>query len=177
MAEGMTTQASAPGAAVEIDEIQWRTFLQQVRDNQNLPLAVIGGAAASVLGAVIWAMITVWTHYQIGWMAIGVGFLVGYAVRIMGKGIDKSFGLIGAALALEGCLLGNLLMVCILVARQEGMALLEVFSRLSVPGVIALMRLTFQPMDLLFYAIALYTGYKVSFLPVNPEDVAKMRLS
>lgn len=174
MAEGITSEASAPEGAIQVEAIQLRTYLQQVRDNQNLPLAIIGGLAASVLGAVIWAMITIWTSYQIGWMAIGVGFLVGYAVRIMGKGIDKMFGIVGATLALLGCLGGNLLMICILVSRQEGMALLDVLSRLSLPSVVQLMRLTFQPMDLLFYGIALYTGYKVSFLPVNPEDVAKI---
>jgi len=48
--------------------------LQEARDNQNLSLGVGGGIAAAVVGAIIWAIITVVTGYQIGWMAVGVGF-------------------------------------------------------------------------------------------------------
>lgn len=31
---------------------------------------------------------------------------------------------------------------------------------------------TFSPMDLLFYGIAVYEGYKLSFRRVSPEDMA-----
>lgn len=175
MNEQVTSQAPGAEGALELDELQLRTFLQQARDNQNLPLGLLGGIVASALGAVIWALITVWTNYQIGWMAVGVGFLVGYAVRTMGKGIDTTFGVVGATLALLGCAAGNLLMVCILIARQENMMLLDLLSRLSLPVVVKLMKVSFQPIDLLFYGIALYEGYYFSFMRVSEEDVAKMR--
>lgn len=174
MEEKATGKAPAAEGASQVDEIQLRALLQQVRDNQNLPLALIGGLGASAVGAAIWALITVWTNYQIGWMAVGVGFLVGYAVRVFGKGIDRSFGIAGAALALLGCLAGNLLMICIMISRQEGVVLLDLLSRLNIPVVVELMKITFRPMDLLFYGISLYEGYNFSFLRVSPEDIAKM---
>ena len=65
----------------------------------NNPLAIIGGLIAALVGAAIWAAITVETGYQIGYMAVGVGFLVGFAVRIFGKGTTQAFGIIGAVLA------------------------------------------------------------------------------
>ena len=62
--------------------------------------ALIGG----FIGASIWAGITYFTGYEIGWIAWGVGFLVGLSVRI-GAGNDMGVGpgaiaVIGAVAAL-----------------------------------------------------------------------------
>jgi len=74
----------------------------------NIPLAIAAGAFAAIIGASIWAAITVATGFQIGWIAVGVGILVGFAVRIAGKGETLTFAVIGAIFALVGCLLGNI---------------------------------------------------------------------
>lgn len=42
---------------------------------------IIGGLFGGVIGAAIWAGIVYATQYEIGWIAIGVGFLVGAGVR------------------------------------------------------------------------------------------------
>lgn len=132
---------------------------------QNLTLGVIGGIAAALAGAVIWAIITVATGYQIGWMAVGVGFLVGYAVRLLGKGSDALFGAAGAIIALLGCVAGNLLTVVILVSRQESIGVMTLLGRLTPGLAVEILKETFQPMDLLFYGIAVYEAYKFSFNP------------
>lgn len=142
------------------------------RENQNLVLGLSAGVVAAVTGAVIWALITVATNYQIGWMAVGVGFLVGYAIRFFGKGVDQVFGIAGAVIALLGCVAGNFLTVVIVVAQQEQMGVTAVLARLT-PGIIAaLLKETFQPMDLLFYGIAVYEAYKFSFAPAVEVPVA-----
>ncbi len=104
----------------------------------------------------------------------GVGFLVGFAVRSFGQGIDTVFGIVGAVLSLLGCLTGNLLNVCIVVSRQENIALFELLSRLNPESVMELMQATFSPIDLLFYGIAVYEGYKFSFRPISAEELAKL---
>lgn len=139
--------------------------LQEARDNQNLSLGAVGGIAAAVVGAIVWAVITVVTEYQIGWMAVGVGFLVGYAVKKLGKGVDPVFGYAGAAIALGGCLAGNLLTVVIMVSRQENIEVLTLLSRLTPSLTVDVMKETFQPMDVLFYGLAVYEAYKISFTP------------
>ena len=48
---------------------------------ENLPKAVLFGVLACIAGAVAWALISISTGYQMGYMAIGVGFLVGFAMR------------------------------------------------------------------------------------------------
>ena len=138
-----------------------------VSESPNLGAAVVGGLVAALVGALIWAVITVTTKFQIGFMAVGVGFLVAWAVRTLGKGRDTTFGIIGGVFALLGCLLGNLLSACGFLAGQASEPVMSVTLRvLGNPASIAtILQETFSGMDLLFYAIAVYEGYKLSRRP------------
>lgn len=140
-------------------------------DNQNLFLGVIAGCAAAVIGAIAWALITVATGYQIGWMAVGVGFLVGYSMKYLGKGTTVVFGVTAAVIALVGCVAGNLLTTVIMVAKQEQMAVMAILQKLTPAIVMDLLKETAQPMDLLFYGLAIYEAYKFSFTPEEQEVV------
>src|SRR5690348_8928868 len=80
---------------------------KELQKQQDPVYAIVGGLSAALLSAVLWAVITVATKYQIGYMAVGVGLLVGFAVRLFGAGVDQYFGIIGAFFSLLGCLLGN----------------------------------------------------------------------
>jgi len=169
--EAQRAEAGGSGGATPA-EMQFA--VEQLRSQQNLIGGVLAGAVAAAAGAGAWAAVTVATGYQIGWMAIGVGFLVGYAVRLAGKGVDATFGFAGAVLALLGCAVGNLLTVCAVVAAQEDMAIMEILVQLT-PGLVQeLMVATFSPMDLLFYAIAVYEGYKLSFRQLSPEELGAL---
>ena len=159
------------------DPAKTAAFNAQLESEQNLPLAVCGGFIAAILGAAVWAAVTVATEYQIGWMAVGVGFVVGIAVRLLGKGVAPSFGMVGAGFALLGCVLGNLMSTCGFIAIQESTAFLPVaLSVLTQPAtMIELLKVTFSPMDILFYGLALYTGYKFAFRHVTPEELEALR--
>jgi len=171
-AQPAESQAAEPRQQQEVSAAQWERAHQQLRAEQNLPLGIVGGAVAALVGAGLWAAVTVATSFQIGWMAVGVGFMVGFAVRTMGKGIDKPFGIAGAVLALLGCGAGNLLAVCGMVSAQEGIPFLEILGRLEAGIVVDLMAATFSPMDLLFYGIAVYEGYKLSFRRMTQEQLS-----
>jgi hypothetical protein len=175
----ISTNIETPGAAPEqpttpAGELKAETVMAGLRAEQNLGLAVVGGLAAAVVGAAVWAAVTLVTGLQIGWMAIGVGFLVGGAVRLIGKGVTKPFGYVGAAMSLLGCLLGNLLSLCAIVAQQEGVSLSLVLLNLNPLAIPAAMMATFHPMDLLFYAMAVSAGYRFSFRRVTSADVARI---
>lgn len=131
---------------------------------QSLPLALVAGLAAAAAGAAIWATITLVTSYQIGWMAVGVGFLVGWAVRLAGRGTTTAFGVLGAALALGGCLAGNLLTGCVLTARELQVGILGIVAGLTPAFTIDVMSAMFNPIDLLFYGLAIYQGYRFSIV-------------
>jgi len=131
-------------------------------DEQNLPMGVLAGLAAAAVGAGAWALVTVVTNYQIGWMAIGVGFLVGWAVRLAGKGTGTAFRVVGAALSLGGCVAGNLLTGCVIAARHLNVPMTALVAGLTPVVALDMLSAMFSPMDLLFYALAVYQGYRFS---------------
>jgi hypothetical protein len=134
---------------------------------------VLAGLVAALAGAVIWAVITVTTEHQIGFMAIGVGFLVGYAVRTVGRGSGKEYGIAGALLALLGCVLGNLFSACGFIAQQNSLSVWAVISSLGLADMVNIIGATFEGMDLLFYAIAIYEGFKLSILRPSAQSAAQ----
>ncbi len=166
-------EPSLPSPETQLDSAQLQYALQLLRAEQNLFLAILAGTVAAGVGAAAWAAITVATGSQLGIVAVGIGLAVGYAVRATGKGIDPQFGVVGAVLALTGCLAGNLLAVCALVARREGIPLDEVLQKIDFPTALRLLAATFQVTDLIFYGIAVYEGYRLSFRPVTAEEVGR----
>jgi hypothetical protein len=166
--------AAAPQAQAQVDPTKAEALIAGIRAEQNLTMGVVAGAVAALVGAIVWAMVTVVTGYQIGWMAIGVGCLVGGAVRVAGKGIDKPFGYAGGALSILACVLGNLLSICAFAAHQEGIPVTAVLTHLDITAIPSVMVDTFHPMDLLFYGLAISMGYRLSFRNVTQEDLARV---
>lgn len=164
-------EAQAQTANIEIDEGKLERYLQTIKLEQNLLGGSFAGLAASLTGAAIWAVVTIYTNFQIGWMAVGVGFLVGYAIRLAGKGIDKVFGIVGAILALLGCLTGNFFTLVGIITRDESISFFETLSRIDYSMVPSAMLQTGSPIDLLFYGIAVYEGYRFSFRRLTEEDI------
>ncbi|MBC7877753.1 MAG: hypothetical protein H7Y59_11345 [Anaerolineales bacterium] len=138
--------------------------IEQLDTDSNLFMGLVGGGVAMLVGAAIWGAVTYFTEYQIAWMAIGVGFLVGFAVRLLGKGHAAIFGISSAVLSLIGCLLGNFLFYMGVIAREQNASFLEVlFFFIVTPGaLIELFTLAFDFMDLLFYGLAAYVGFKTA---------------
>ncbi|MBD8348348.1 hypothetical protein [Dysgonomonas sp. HGC4] len=133
--------------------------LEELRAQQNLPMGLVGGVLASVLCILVWSLITVLTKYQITYMAIGVGFAVGFSIQKLGKGITPIYGVIGAILSLLTCFIGNLISSICLIADEVNFSYSEAFPSLDSDTIIMIVKETFQFMDLVFYGIAIYTGY------------------
>jgi len=158
------------------DEARLVEYFHRLKSEQNLVAAMVAGFIAALVGAFIWAVVTVVTEFQIGWMAVGVGFLVGYAVRVLGKGLSSGFGMVGAVCALGGCVLGNVLSGCGFVAKESQLPLAQVVMQVLLQPAVAweLLLATFSPMDLLFYGIAVYEGYKFSFRQIDEQQIAAL---
>lgn len=148
--------------------------MERLRSEQNLGRGALFGAAGAAAGAALWALVTVLTKFQIGWMAVGVGFLVGMGLRVGGRGLDRIFGMTGAGLAPLGCLVGNVLAGVAFVASAQDLSFLDVLSRLNVGIAVDLLVATFSPMDLLFYGLAVYEGYRLSLRRVTMDEVKRV---
>ncbi len=134
---------------------------EQLLAEQNLAKGIILGAVACIVGAVAWALVSVSTGYQIGYMAIGVGLLVGIAMR-QGKGITPAFGIIGAALALVSCVLGDFFSIIGFIAKDYEMSFMDVLIEVNYEEVFSAMMENLASMTVVFYGIAIYEGYKLS---------------
>lgn len=69
---------------------------------------ILGGAVGGLLGAAIWAAVAFWGRYELGWIAWGIGGLVGMGVYLGGRrrgGITA--GGTAVALAVAAVLLGK----------------------------------------------------------------------
>jgi len=169
------TEISAEAQAEEpmLNEQQAQLLMQTLHSEQNLLMGALTGFLAAMVGAGIWATVTVVTEYQIGWMAVGIGFLVGFAVRLAGKGVAPAFGAVSAVMALFGCAVGNLMTFTYFIAMSEGMSFMEVVTQLDFAIAAEILTSTFEAMDVLFYGLAAYFGYKYAFRQVTQADLDK----
>ena len=135
---------------------------------KKLFLGGLAGLAAAIIGAIAWAIVTVSTKYQIGWMAVGVGALVGFALRIGNGG--KAFGILGAFLALFGCALGNYLSIIAFASTQQQVGFFTMLNNADPAKVVEAMWDDFLSASVLFYAIAIYEGYRFSIFRKSVED-------
>jgi hypothetical protein len=156
-------QQTPSGKASGLDSELLKHQCDQLRLEQNLHNGIVAGIVASFVGAVLWALITVLTERQIGYMAVGVGFLVGYAIKHFGKGVTPQFGIVGALLALLGCLTGNLFSGIGFIAIELQMGYFETLSLMNFDIMITYMVDSFHVLDLLFYALAIYEGFRFSY--------------
>lgn len=173
VAEEQVIEPTVQANELTIDQDKLNLYMEKLGLEQNLPFAIISGIAAALVAAVLWAVVTVATQYQIGFMAIVVGLMVGYTIRYTGKGIDKTFGIIGAALALFGCVLGNFLSLIGFFANAEGLGYMEAMGMIDFALVPEIMIETFNPMDLLFYGLAVYEGYQFSFRKITEQEIVQ----
>lgn len=141
---------------------------EELKAQQNFPVAILGGILASIVCIFIWTMITVATKYQITYMAIGVGVAVGFTIQKFGKGLTPVYGILGAILALIACFCGNIISyTCLEAELYEGYSYLNAISDINFNRVLNLSVSTFQLMDLLFYGLAIYTGYIFSIKQIK----------
>ncbi|GAA5166922.1 hypothetical protein [Viridibacterium curvum] len=122
----------------------------------------IAGSIAALIGAMLWAAVTVFTGYKLGLIAVAIGYFVAFGVRSVGQGSTSAFAITGATLALLGCVLGQALSLIGFFAQEmqtDYFAALASFDFSLLPG---LMQDTASAMDIVFYGIAIYEGWRLS---------------
>jgi hypothetical protein len=114
--------------------------------------AAIGAAIAGAIG---WAIITVVSDYRIGFVAVGIGFLVGLAIERFGGG-DVRLPIAGAVIAVLGCVLGDLFIAAHVLAKAGSQSVTSV----PLGDVWSAYTTLFRAFDGVFYAIAAYEGFR-----------------
>jgi hypothetical protein len=92
---------------------------------------LLAGAGVAVLGAILWAVVVYLSKYEIGIIALVIGYAVGYVVHRVG-GVATQATAIGAALlAAAGILLGFVLTTVAAVAQVNGVGFFDAVSLIS----------------------------------------------
>ncbi len=138
--------------------------IEELNYDSNLILGLIGGVFAMLISAALWGIITYVTEYQISWMAIGVGLFVGIAIQKLGKGKTLIYGISGAVLSLIGCMLGNFFFYNGILAREWEIPFFSVLLAISLDpaAIVELFTMAFDIIDLLFYGVAAYIGFRAA---------------
>lgn len=81
---------------------------------------MLGGLAGGAIGAAIWAAITHFANAEIGWIAWGIGFLVGFGVRMFaGSEEGTGLGILAAAIAVLSILAGKYAAATLIVGKVQ----------------------------------------------------------
>ena len=117
-----------------------------------------------VVSTVLWVIVVKLTGYNLGIAAIGVGVIVSQGFVWGGKGTSAVWGIVAATIAGLSIFLGNAISVMSLVAEYYDIALIELSRVIYFEQLFVFMVDTFEVYDIVFYAIALQTAYKRSFV-------------
>jgi len=84
-------------------------------------MPIVGACVAGAMGAAIWAAIAYFAHIEIGWIAIGVGALVGLGALIGARGDGNLWvGCVAAVIAVGSILAGKYAVVSIVYEEEVG---------------------------------------------------------
>jgi hypothetical protein len=94
------------------------------KDNVGLGLAAALGAA--LIAAALYGVVIGLTEHEIGWAAVGVGFVIGLAAGKTG-GRNPALAIVSAVLALGSVYLGQLVGEAMIGANAVGVSFSELF--------------------------------------------------
>ena len=130
--------------------------------------AIIIGFLAMILGAGLWALVTVVTAHEFSLVAIGVGALIGLAM-FSARPTSTGIAAAAAVLTVIGCALGEFLAVPAYIAHKDGISFTKLVNlELSHP------KLYFDALDgktYLFWAIGAAAAFSMVFRRIQAARV------
>jgi hypothetical protein len=135
----------------------------------RLPPAILAGLAGAVVGGGLWALIGILTDLEIGYVAIGVGWVAGMAV-VIGAGRKKSqvLQIVAVLCAAFGLVIGKYFIVVHaikdFVAKEDGQEAADAISYVggnTVEFFVELLPEVVSPFDALWLLLALGIAWRI----------------
>ena len=98
---------------------------------QRFRAAVTAGLIAVIVFSILWVMLTELFEKVFPWMTILLGYLVGFAVRRAGRGIDWRYPVLAAVLALSGALVANIVVAASVTADELRISTLQLLQQVT----------------------------------------------
>jgi hypothetical protein len=119
--------------------------------------AMIGGGIAGVIGALVWGGIIYGTGYEVGYVAWGIGALVGFGVLLGSQEYSGvTSGIVALVLANLSIFFGKCFGISLLVSDMFGIN--PLFSPITL---ISATFQTLEPIDGLWILLASFTAYRI----------------
>ncbi|MFJ7964618.1 hypothetical protein [Streptomyces sp. NPDC096324] len=124
----------------------------------NFPLGLVAAIGAGVVSAVLYGLVIGLTKHEIGYAAVGVGFLVGIAAGRVG-GRNQTLPVVSVIISVAAVYLGQLIGEAMIIANHFDVGFNEVFfSHLSV--VQENWKADADPLTFVFFAVAAYVAFQ-----------------
>ncbi|MFE0515497.1 hypothetical protein [Streptomyces sp. NPDC058964] len=126
----------------------------------NIAVGLLAALGAAVVTAVVYGLVIGLTKHEIGWAAVGVGFVIGLAAGRIG-GRNPVLGIVSAVLALGSVYLGQLVGEAMIGAKEVGVSFNEVFFQHF--GIVQeAWKADADPLTFVFFAIAAWAAFSAA---------------
>ena len=132
------------------------------RLNANLFLGSLGSIISGITIILIWTYVSYFTGYHVSFVILLIGICVGFSMRISGMGEKAIYGLVGSIITITFCFTGTILSLVGYIAYSQDKAIIEVLSWLNTWSVFDLLMTNSNPMIVLYFIIAGYSGFRIS---------------
>lgn len=137
--------------------------LQAETENPRLLGALLAGLAAAIVACLIWYGVVAISNYQIGFLAIGVGWLIGLGVGFgAGRKRGPRLQAISVGITLVAMVFSEYLIVrhfAVEMLAEEGIVGLPIFLPLNLMVDLVVESVKSDPLTLLFWAIAVWFAF------------------
>ena len=154
-----------PNCASDIEQ-----GLQAETENPNLILAVLAGLAAAIVSTLVWYGVVIITNLQLGFIAVGVGWLVAMAV-IFGSGRKRGPALqaISVTITLVALAMSEYLIVRYSLSEylaEQGFSRVPLLLPLGAMIELVVASIGENLFTLIFWAIALWAAFTLSLIHI-----------
>ncbi|MEV6191774.1 hypothetical protein AB0M19_05165 [Streptomyces sp. NPDC051920] len=124
----------------------------------NFPLGLVASIGAGVVSAILYGLVIGLTKHEIGYAAVGVGFLVGIAAGRVG-GRSQTLPVVSVIVSVAAVYLGQLIGEAMIIAKEYGVGFNEVFfDHFSVAQ--EAWKADADPLTFVFFAVAAYVAFQ-----------------
>ncbi|MFE4701725.1 hypothetical protein ACFRIC_32140 [Streptomyces sp. NPDC056738] len=124
----------------------------------NFPLGLVASIGAGVVSAILYGLVIGLTKHEIGYAAVGVGFLVGIAAGRVG-GRSQTLPVVSVIVSVAAIYLGQLIGEAMIGADETGLSFSTIFfDHFSV--VQQAWKDNADPLTFVFFAVAAYVAFQ-----------------
>jgi hypothetical protein len=104
---------------------------QRLINAQSLRSAIVASLIVIIVFSILWIALTSLLNQIFPWMTVVLGFLLGFAIRLAGRGVDWRFPLLASILAIAGSLASNIVVAASVTAEAFGTGTLQVLQSVT----------------------------------------------